>query len=68
MQDRDMLEEPWRIVALGLAFVLVVFLPARNHAWPMLGLGSIVIFAGWYLEWRRRVEARKTKGQSNPPL
>ena len=68
MPDRDILEEPWRIVLLGLAFILAVFLPARGHAWPLLGLGGIIIFAGWYLEWRRRREAAKEKRRPTPPL
>jgi hypothetical protein len=54
VHDRSILDDPWRIVLLGFAFVAAVFLPARYHEWPLLGLGAIIALSGAFLEWRKR--------------
>jgi hypothetical protein len=59
MSDREILDEPFRVVLLGLAFIAAVFLPARYHQWPLLGLGFVIAAAGCYLAWRKRRDARR---------
>jgi hypothetical protein len=58
MFRRAIPDEPWRVILLGVAFIAAVFLPARYHQWPLLGLGFIVAAAGAYLAWRKRRDAR----------
>jgi hypothetical protein len=61
VHDRSILDDPWRIVLLGLAFIAAVFLPARYHQWPLLGLGFVIAAAGAYLAWRKRRAARTSR-------
>jgi hypothetical protein len=50
---------PGRIILLGTAFIAAVFLPARYHQWPLLGLGFVIAAAGCFLEWKKRRAARR---------
>ena len=52
-------DEPWRVILLGLAFIAAVFLPARYHQWPLLGLGFVIAAAGCFLAWRNRRAGRR---------
>jgi hypothetical protein len=61
MPNRGKLDEPRRIILLGIAFIAAVFLPARYHQWPLLGLGFVIAAAGCYLAWRRRRAARNSR-------
>ena len=54
-----MLNDSRRVILLGCAFMASVFLPARYHQWPLLGLGFVIAAAGAYLAWVRRRNVRR---------
>jgi len=47
------------IIVLGLAIIAPVFVPARFHQWPLLGLGFVIAAVGCYLARRKRPAGRR---------
>jgi len=54
MFQRDILDEPWRLLVVLVALVAAVALPSRQQHWPVLATAAGISLTGWLARWWKR--------------